>query len=545
MDRFKGLLLEEKAGAGFGAPRRPGRLEREAEGVRAWIASGEGAFVPEYRPLRELYGAIRDRVLSGRDLRDLSADLLRRMPGLLYAGLGETELAEDEGFRRLFLAWLEGLPAGEAAGALRALWRQLLLKGGRERPGMGFWARALASAVPDGAPDDLRDARKALERFRILDGGGGSASPAVLGSVRERALSGDGRAFAGAGGGGGISLADRGFLAKFRLLANMLPAAGGGAPPEAAADGMASLLEEEGRLLRLIADDPDRGFEILGAAVRALEVCPGGASRRILPAVVRIFSRPDDRPSCFWLGEGEKFAAAFRRLSGGEAPGPAAPSPERPPGGAAAGHAAPSPERPPGGAAGPGGAVPPPEAEAAEALGIFFGQAPEGLGRGDPFGRASFWGRLVRQGAVVGTWTALGRESDDPSGCAPSPAGTGSLRPQAPAGGPSAPAGGQRRCRLSDGPPGISVLFLEFRRIIVGEWSDGSTFAWPHEDPGAPGLRLAEYSYPELLKRRNYLEIAPGYCWRLQIGRLLERFGVPVEPHTERGRRPSGPPGEA
>ncbi|MDR1040316.1 MAG: hypothetical protein LBR80_09165, partial [Deltaproteobacteria bacterium] len=365
-------------------------------------------------------------------------------------------------FRARFGESFATLPGELKEEALRNLWLQLLRKCGPERPSIGYWSDFLFSHVPDGATEDLRYARLAIARYAVFRGGGGTVSAAVFGSVRNKVFgSASGAASSGA------SWSDKGFIARLRTVCTALAGSSAGAEPTELLDRLDSIFAENSRIMRLVEDDPERGFEILNALVMPLGAgleSPGGPPppawvpafrARAVPQIAQLFSYPSGNPSCFWKGSPEA-ASRFGRIL------------------------------------------------TEDAIGFYFARIPETAGM-DAAERAACWRGLARNGAFLDAWAAL----ED-----------GGVTPPDPG-----PGGYPGHGILKEGPPGRSALFLRLPRLLLADWSDGTTFVWTEGSHPSPAMRLPAYHYCDVVDHKSYSEIQRGPWWKAEITHALVLAG--------------------
>jgi hypothetical protein len=448
-------------------------MARELAGLGEWTPSGGDPALKAYLELKALYGNICIRLASGDDLgRGIGASLLANIPLLLYESFGgEVDLASEPRFRDFFQAWVGRQARELRETALLALWRQLLAKRDPWKPSLPGWAEALATSIRDVDGKLLQCAKRTVLRYGIFHGGGGTASGAALDFARRTAASGEG------GTQEYLTWSDRGFFASLKSVCSVLASAAPGPGPQGLLERLDSLIEDDDRVWRLIADDPERGGEILALVLSTLAQGlkdPEAAGDRywfralrgrVIRFAARTFSCPGlPSASCFWKMVDPALEALFGR------------------------------------------------ALVEEGLDLFIGSARE---VGEPAGgedMASFWRRLVREGEVLDAWAALGEDATRLSG---DPATT-------------------EHGVLTDGAPRTSVLFIRFPRLLTACWSDGTVFAWREGTPDTPELHLAEYSFAKIALLGNFTRHLPGPAWKGEVENLVARArAAPPRPRRE------------
>lgn len=457
----------------FPVPEAPGMTAAELAALADWVPPGVGDDLRDYRELKRLHTTVCDSLLSGNNFTiGIDKRLLPKIPYLLYDSFGGTvDLATDRRFLHLFPAWLDSQSRSVREKTLVNLWRHLLAKCRNELPSLNSWANVLMSRIRDYDSDNLLYARRISQRYRIFSCHEGMSSSAVLDSVRRSVFS------AKREDAEDLSLSDRGFFSSLKTLCSELASAVSGnvssgstasvTSPAVSLERLDSLLQEERRVCRLIKDDPERGFEILSAVMEPVSASlafqrgdPDGAWRRSLRDVaIRFLAGMFSYPHL-------PGASCFWKGSNPEL-------------GALFGRAL-----------------------AESGLDLFFGPAGEDGDAPEEEGWASFWRRIVREGEVLDAWAALGE---------------GAVRISQ-ASSPFSSYGA-----LTGGPPWMSVLFIQFPRLLVAVWGDGITLAWREGTPDIPELRLSEYSCPELLALGNYSSYLPGPSWKNSVETLVSR----------------------
>jgi hypothetical protein len=274
--------------------RRPTSLAGAVESLLAELNSQESAVSPAFRELRELVSQLAEGCPGGRLPERISDRLLCRVPDLLFSGMdGSDKILLDLSFRNAYATWLESQPIADCIEIMRSLWHNLLASCNPVTDGHAKWSAVLARATSEVFPPDLQDAREAVLRYRLFSGGGGKASLGVLQSFRSRVLFGE-RAE--------IAPADRDAYAGLELAAEAYAREGLAC---AIADEFVYFSEESERAVRLIADDPERGFFMLGTLLAPLSGTSSdreGYFRLLAPRVIALFGDPRQSGSCFWVG---------------------------------------------------------------------------------------------------------------------------------------------------------------------------------------------------------------------------------------------------
>jgi hypothetical protein len=439
----------------------------------------------EYRELGRILAAFEGGFPDGRFPEDFPDALLHKVPLHLYGGIGDGyEPATDPAFLEAYASWLEAGHGGAKSYSLRLLWRRLLVECNPGVPMIREWAAVLARAMPDWAPPDLLEARRAIARYHIFDGRGGVASDAVLESFRMRSLFGA-RAMEGTMRLTRLLPGDHEALAGFVEATGRLAGVSGILGP---IDQITAFLNDGEMVCRLIGDDPERGFTVLESALKPLEDGAGGPDgylRLILPCLSQLFGDPRVSPSCFWPDWGDwRTALCSSSLT-------------------------------------------------AEDLGFFLNLVDEGAE-----GIGNFWSRRVMDGAVRDSWVAAPFDVAEKAMDKLPPTDLGGGPPQvdgAPQGklasegaplSPGVPVHGL----LTGGPVGLSFLFLKLEGALVAQLSSGLALVWPDDAPDRPEFRKAEYVFREIMGTEGLRRIPLSADWERAMGDLLDWLGAPARP---------------